>query len=128
MFLELLASLKEALDSFRNSEAISVPKLAFFLLDDARVCYMSHMNSGGWHGNALKFAWPHFVHELLQHLVTDEVLHTAYYAVSRAIQETKEDELASAQRIQEAAIVYPHVFTPVDMVSCYIRWLHDSVR
>lgn len=72
--------------------------------------------------------WPHVVHALLQRFITDEVLQTAYDALTRATQETNEDEVSFAQCSQEVARVCRHVFTPVEMVNCYIRGLHKLVR
>lgn len=60
--------------------------------------------------------------------LTNDVLQTAYEVVTRATEDSNEDELSIFQRIQKTARVCRHVFTPVEMGYCHNRGLHESVR
>ena len=52
----------------------------------------------------------------------------AYDAVVRATQGTTEDEIKYAQRIRDAARECCHVFQPMELVSSYVRGLHEVTR
>lgn len=86
--LEFLVSFKEAFDSFRKSDVVAVRALTLFVSDEARECNTSHKSPGVAHGNKLVTSWPQIIHALLQRFVTDDVLQTAYDAVTREVQET----------------------------------------
>lgn len=89
---------------------------------------MSHMTAGVAQANTTATTWPHAIHVLLHRCLTDVMLQPAYCAVSRATQQSNEDEFPFSRRIQEVPRERCQIYTPVDMVSCSIREHHEAVR
>lgn len=72
--------------------------LAYILSQDVKCTYEVPVNQG-MATSPLQASWSYVVHAILSRFLTEEKLHFAHHAVSRADQGTLEDETQLAQQI-----------------------------
>ena len=130
--IKLLAFLREIVSGFDTenvSEGVAMLAVRHFLADDALRFYNKFVAAGV---RALSISlppvWPVLVHQLLRRYCTDKVLGDAYDRVTRMTQDKGEDELRFADRIEDAALDCPGVFTEPALVNYFIRGLPDTTR
>jgi len=127
--LRFLAELKDACDSTGVHEGAAVKLLPYFLKGDAQV-YMAGVARKGrlLSGGRGEYTWPHAVQALLTRYASDDILSSAYDAVTRITQASTEDENAFADRLQEAALMCANVFTQRDLVNYFVKGLRPGIR
>ena len=72
--------------------------------------------------------WPVLVNSLLERYATNDVLEEAYDNVVHIAQRANEDELAYADRLREASLRCPNVFTEQQLMNFYMKGLQKPIQ
>ena len=126
--LSFLATLREGFNHLYVSEAIAVSLISFYLEGTAKSVYTAQTRSGARTTGVLSKTWPHVVQTLIKRFLTDDVLHTAYDAVTTVTQKSNEDENQFADRISDLVRDCAGVFTDREVVQYYARGLSPLIR
>ena len=127
--LGFLTDIKRGFDGTGISEGLGVHVVQYFVEGDAARFYRTVTSTAlrSFHAPA-EVEWPVLVHQFLRRYVPDSVLGDAYNRVTRMVQREDEDELRYADRIQDAAMDCPGVFTEPMLINYYVRGLPKTTQ
>ena len=127
--LAFFTDVKRGFDGTGISEGLGVHVLQYFLEGDAARFYRTVTTT------AIRsmysepdVAWPLLVHQFIRRYCPDTVLGDAYNRVTRMTQSDDEDELQYADRIQDAAMDCPGVFTESMLINYFVRGLPSTTQ
>ena len=124
-----VADLRDALDSFSQSEGAGVLLLGHYLEGEARSLFSAHTRPGAaTKQERLRGTWPYIVHGLLEEFLTDDLLRAELKVVSNAEQYDGESVGDYARRLSEANSRCRHVYPQTDFVHAFILGLHPGTR
>ena len=127
--IDFLCNIKDGVDSLGKSEAVAVRVLSYFLIGPAKDAYTSQVSpSTKKNVSPLSGTWPFVVNALLERFLTRDVLREAHDRVVNARQMDGEDEVAFAQRVDNAARACRYVFDPAEVTNYFVSGLRDSTR
>ena len=127
--IDFLCTMKEGMDALGKSEAVAVRVLSYFLTGAPKDVYVGQVSpSTKKRVSPLAGTWPFVVHALLQRFLTRDVLREAHDKVVNARQMDGEDEIAFAQRVENAARACRFVFDPADVTNYFVSGLSDATR
>ena len=127
--LAFLTDVKRGFDGTGIFEGLAVHVLQYFVEGDAARFYRSVTSTAlrSLYAQA-DVAWPVLIHQFIRRYCPDSVLGDAYNRVTRMTQLDDEDELRYADRIQDAAMDCPGVFTESMLINYFVRGLPKTTQ